>query len=69
MRSEILALRSLAVASSQRLQDLADRFDAGRNLTVEVLEYFDALRLTRREGNTRSLLGRANVQQILGVGP
>jgi len=49
--------------------NMKKRFDAGRNLTVEVLEYFDALRLTRREGNTRSLLGRANVQQILGVGP
>ena len=46
--------------------NMKKRFDAGRNLTVEVLEYFDALRLTRREGNTRSLLGRANVQQILG---
>ena len=49
--------------------NMKKRFDTGRNLTVEVLEYFDALRLTRRDGNTRSLLGRANVQQILGVGP
>lgn len=43
------------------------RFQAGRNLTVEILEYFDTLRLTRREGNARKLLGRANVKHALGI--
>lgn len=48
--------------------NMKKRFDSGRNLTVEVLEYFDALRLTRREGNVRKLLDRANVAQLLGAG-
>ncbi len=46
---------------------LKSRFGTGRNLTVEILEHFDRLHLTRREGNVRVLLARANVQRALGL--
>lgn len=49
--------------------NLKKRFATGRNLTVEILEYFDRLRLTRREGNVRVLLKRDNVAQRLGAEP
>ena len=48
---------------------LKAKFGAGRNLTVEILEHFDRLHLTRREGNVRVLLARANVERALGVEP
>lgn len=48
---------------------LKTRFGTGRNLTVEILEHFDRLHLTRREGNVRVLLTRANVQRSLGLEP
>ncbi len=34
-----------------------DRAEIGRNTAIDVLEYFDALGLTRRRGNRRHLLG------------
>jgi selenocysteine-specific elongation factor len=48
---------------------LKTKFGTGRNLTVEILEHFDRLHLTRREGNVRVLLPRANVERALGVEP
>jgi len=48
---------------------LKKKFGAGRNLTVEILEHFDRLHLTRREGNVRVLLPRANVHRALGIEP
>lgn len=48
---------------------LKAKFGTGRNLTVEILEHFDRLHLTRREGNVRVLLARANVERALGVEP
>ncbi|MDG1064756.1 MAG: selenocysteine-specific translation elongation factor [Luminiphilus sp.] len=48
---------------------LKNKFGTGRNLTVEILEHFDRLHLTRREGNVRVLVPRANVQRALGIEP
>jgi selenocysteine-specific elongation factor len=36
-----------------------DRSGIGRNVTIEVLEYLDALGVTRREGDARVVLRRA----------
>lgn len=49
--------------------NLKKRFKTGRNLTIEILEYFDQLRLTRRAGNVRELLTHDNVSRTLGIGP
>ncbi|MFT4519500.1 MAG: selenocysteine-specific elongation factor [Halioglobus sp.] len=35
---------------------LKKRWDTGRNLTVEILEYFDEIRFTQRKGNERIVL-------------
>ncbi len=56
------SLRILA----QRAMELGDNFTAaafrdatrlGRNITIEVLEYFDLLGFTRRDGNVRNIIG------------
>jgi hypothetical protein len=31
----------------------------GRNLAIEVLEFFDSVGLTKRDGNTRTLIAEA----------
>ena len=41
-----------------------DRSGIGRNLTIEVLEYFDAQGLTRRDGNARRIVRTA--ERIFG---
>jgi selenocysteine-specific elongation factor len=40
--------------------DFRDHSGMGRNAVVEVLEYFDRLGLTRREGQVRKLLRMAH---------
>ena len=35
-----------------------NRFGVGRNLAIEVLEYFDRVRFTRRQGDTRVIQDR-----------
>ncbi|MFN0305234.1 MAG: selenocysteine-specific translation elongation factor [Burkholderiales bacterium] len=63
-------LRALAVVA-QQLADASDdaSFSAvafrdttgiGRNLTIEVLEFFDRVGLTKRRGNTRSMVATAD---------
>ena len=39
-------------------------FDTGRNLTVEILEYFDAIRFTARRDNERIILNRELPAQL-----
>jgi selenocysteine-specific elongation factor len=38
--------------------DFRDRSGLGRNAVIELLEYFDRTGLTRREGDSRLLIGR-----------
>ncbi len=47
--------------------ELKQRFQLGRNLTIEVLEYFDYIGLTIRRGNVRILINSANLSKILGL--
>jgi selenocysteine-specific elongation factor len=37
-------------------KDFKNHVGLGRNLTVEVLEYFDSIRFTKRDGGTRSVI-------------
>ena len=37
--------------------DFRDAAGIGRNIAIDVLEYFDAKRLTRRQGETRAVVG------------
>lgn len=39
----------------------------GRDLTIEVLEYFDSVRFTRRSGNSRSVMDRGLPERLFGV--
>ena len=41
-----------------QVAELRDRMGCGRNVLVEVLEYFDSLGFTRRTGNSRIVLDR-----------
>ena len=41
------------------IADFRDRTGIGRNLAIEVLEFFDSIGLTRRDGNTRILIAEA----------
>ena len=70
------ALRSLAESLEAAAEDSADgtvtaasfrdKAGIGRNLAIEVLEYFDKLRFTRRAGNERKLLRPAG--EVFGGG-
>ncbi len=46
-----------------------DRAGIGRNLAIEVLEYFDKIRFTRRSGNERKILRPADEAFGGGTGP
>ena len=70
------ALRSLAGSLEAAAEDSADgtvtaasfrdKAGIGRNLAIEVLEYFDKLRFTRRSGNERKILRPAD--EVFGGG-
>ena len=60
-RAHILAsvVRTLADASPEHVfsvRTFSDRSGIGRNLAVQILEYFDRTGLTRRVGDTREVL-------------
>jgi selenocysteine-specific elongation factor len=40
------------------ITEFRDRFGCGRNVLIEVLEYFDTIGFTRRVGNARVILDR-----------
>ena len=44
--------------STLTVAELRDHFGCGRNVLIEVLEYFDAIGFTRRVGNARVILDR-----------
>jgi len=44
-----------------------DKSEIGRNMTIEVLEYFDKIKFTRRKGEAREILKPAD--QAVGAGP
>ena len=54
LADEVIAL--INAAEPITVITMKSRFDTGRNLTVEILEYFDRIHFTRREGNTRIVL-------------
>ncbi|MDJ0877760.1 MAG: selenocysteine-specific translation elongation factor [Halieaceae bacterium] len=47
--------------------NLKARFQSGRNLTIELLEYFDSIHFTRREGNTRIVINPAAALERFGA--
>lgn len=46
------------------LADLRDRLGCGRNIALDVLEYFDAIRFTQREGELRTIPRRQLPRQL-----
>ena len=44
--------------STLTVAEFRDHFGCGRNVLIEVLEYFDAIGFTRRVGNARVILDR-----------
>ena len=68
----IIELGEIAVALSASKEggfgaaDFRDRSNIGRNLAIEILEYFDKVGLTWRKGDTRSL--RKSVAEVFGDG-
>lgn len=50
---------SLSVADKLTVAEFRNQSGVGRNLVVELLEYFDRCRFTQRVGNTRSVLRSA----------
>ena len=65
-----LLAEQLAASGSEGLFTAAeyrDRSGIGRNVTIEVLEYFDRIGLTQRHGQTRRL--RRAVTEVLGAAP
>lgn len=46
--------------------NLKARFQSGRNLTIELLEYFDSIRFTRRDGDTRIVIDPSVAQERFG---
>ncbi len=65
LQAEVLATRG-----AEGLFSVAEYRDAsgiGRNVTIEVLEYFDRIGLTQRHGQTRRL--RRAVREVLGAAP
>jgi selenocysteine-specific elongation factor len=56
-------VEEIAAASDKRMVTAAafrDRSTLGRNLAIEVLEYFDRIKLTRRVGDAHQLLRSAS---------
>ena len=49
------------------LAEYRDDLKIGRNLALEVLEYFDSVRFTKREGNGRRVLNAAVAQKLFKV--
>jgi len=45
---------------SMTVKDFRDRTGIGRNVAIEVLEYFDGKGFTRRQGNERVILRDMN---------
>ena len=43
--------------------NLKTRFESGRNLTIELLEYFDSIHFTRRDGDKRIVVNPAAAQE------
>jgi selenocysteine-specific elongation factor len=59
--------KTLAHESPGNIVDIAafrDRTGIGRNLAIEVLEFFDSVGLTKRDGNARTLI--ADAENIFG---
>ena len=53
------ALELTADGAPLTVRDYRDRMGCGRNTAVDVLEYFDGIRFTRRTGDTRIIVNRA----------
>lgn len=45
--------------------DAKSHLGLGRDLTIEILEYFDSIQLTKRQGNSRSVLNRAGLGGVV----
>ena len=47
--------------------NLKARFQSGRKLTIELLEYFDSIHFTRRDGDTRIVINPAAAKERFGA--
>lgn len=54
----VVALKLTQDKPTLKLIEYRDYLGCGRNVAVDVLEYFDAIRFTRREGESRIILNR-----------
>ena len=60
------ALNLTRDANAFSLVEIRDRLGCGRNIIVDVLEYFDAIRFTRREGEGRIVINRKLPKERFG---
>jgi selenocysteine-specific elongation factor len=67
--AHLLALGGSDGATRFTASDFRDRAGVGRNLSIEILEFFDRIHLTRRIGDLRHLQCRpVEVQELLRLG-
>jgi selenocysteine-specific elongation factor len=43
------------------------RIESGRKLAIEILEYFDSIRFTRRNGDSRIIIDQALPQRLFNI--
>jgi len=68
---EALAAAAVSIADSGGLRagDFSRATGIGRNLSIDVLEFFDRIRLTRRLGDRRIVIDKQALQRVLRVAP
>lgn len=60
-------VRMIASDGTVGVSDFRKEAGIGRNLAVEVLEYFDRIKLSQRDGNVRHQV--KSLEEVLGTGP
>jgi len=68
---QLLELSSALIALSQKQEPITARsakqaWQLGRNLSIELLEYFDSVRFTRRQGDERIIIDPELPQRLYG---
>lgn len=71
LSEQLLQFSERVVEADRRGEELSviklkTHFQSGRNLTVELLEYFDSIHFTKRQGDTRIVLNGAAARERFG---